>query len=220
LDSDQLFVQNVDHLFYSKWQTDRAGVCQSIKSHRGGANLMLIKPSGQVFDELMSSISRHGNSSLVSFHAPEQDLLHRVCPDPLRKESGPYFLDDTYGTPEFYCRRKGNKSGVERSKVLHFLGASKPWVLVPIEEFDLLCTAIGVGPACQQLVDKMVALRCYRPPGEEHSLEKVWQRGKKTPDETFMQAAYACCASFFSQWLQAFAKVLRYTSYVGGCAQT
>jgi len=220
LDSDQLFVKNTDAIFEAAaWQAggpDGERFCRHIKSIRGGANWMHIRPSAHTFASLMRAIAVKGNSSAVSFHAPEQDLLGAVCPV-IRKEDGPQHLDSSYSLPEFMCRRKGNASGLERAKVLHFLGGAKPWSLVPLTEFDPLCTNIGDSASCQTLVDKMVARRCYRRAEDARNLEKVWRRARSPPDANFLLDAYACCASFFSLWLQTYSKALRYLAQATKC---
>ena len=224
LDADQVLTQNVDDLFVSarSWtRRDASDPCViGSRAGRGGANLLVLQPSEELFQLILSRArERHAH---LAWHAPEQELIGLACPTASGVNSSRlgvhHHLPDSYSSSEFFCRRYGDAFDVLGAKVLHFLGGSKPWHLAPpgdgLVHWDQ-CVRLGSPAACRSASDRMVASRCYKPPGRWVELEKRWAKWEKHPPNiTTVRGAYACCERFFSAWLLAFAaaqRVLRET---------
>lgn len=131
LDSDMLVLNNLDHLFQSSsFSAAVAGKCVHPEWRSLNSGLMVIEPSDQLHDRLLSLIvSAIEVRKSKGLQAGDQDVFHLAYPE--WHNHSELYLSEKYNTcwgwiPEV-CRSEMCKN--DDLFVIHFVGKQKPWDL-------------------------------------------------------------------------------------------
>lgn len=134
IDSDMIVLDNLDHLFSCTHIT----ACQGGKLIYGwedmNSGLMLIEPNVQEFDALMNLIPAVCESKIrANCGFGDQDVISHYYKNFNRKWEGSNRLDERYNANIRCIHELCVHFGYENIKVIHFVGAKKPWMFTPFE---------------------------------------------------------------------------------------
>ena len=134
IDSDMIVLDNLDHLF----DREHITACQGGKLVFGwediNSGLMLIEPSSNEFSALMDLIPTVCESKIKeNCGFGDQDVISRYYKHLNQKWEGEKRLDERYNANIRCIHDLCVHFGYENIKVIHFVGAKKPWMFTPLE---------------------------------------------------------------------------------------
>lgn len=134
IDSDMIVLDNLDHLF----DCEHITACQGGKMIYGwediNSGLMLVRPNSEEFRAMLGLLPVVCESKIkANCGFGDQDVISHYYKHVNRKWEGEKRLDERYNANIRCIHELCVHFGYENIKVIHFVGAKKPWMFTPAE---------------------------------------------------------------------------------------
>lgn len=137
IDSDMLVLKNLDHLF----EKPHMSAVQAGRSFPGNeswaginSGLMVVEPKAGLYETLQGRIPEVMGESRLNIG--DQDIINHYYDH--WPESDNQLLNESYNVLalyiDYYMKNRGAIFKGEKLKVVHFIGAEKPWMKSPVKQ--------------------------------------------------------------------------------------